>query len=181
MSLAGILQSILTTLHWWISLRNVINDTSPCLQKLMLRLPQYQMDVKYVMQKCVPIVDCMSRLINSKTGVEDPTLNLQIADVTRTNVNWDQIKISCLDDPTMIQLARIIRRGWLDTAKDVPVDVKPYFQYRYILHIVNGVIFLQRQDCHSHGPKKCLSSEDSWSSSGNCEIQFAWPDIVLLA
>ena len=101
------------------------------------------MHVKYVTQKCVPIADCMSRLINLKTGVEDPTLNLQIADITKTNVNWDQIKLSCLDDPTMIQLAHIIQRGWPDTAKDVPIDVKPYFQYRYILHIVNGVIFLQ--------------------------------------
>ena len=91
----------------------------------------------------VPIVDCMLWLINSKTGVEDPTLNLQIANVTKTNVNWDQIKLSCLDDPTMIQLARIIQRGWPDTVKDVPVDIKPYFQYRYILHIVNGVIFLR--------------------------------------
>ena len=87
------------------------------------------MHVKYVMQKCVPIADCMSRLINLKTGVEDPTLNLQIANVTKTNVNWNQIKLSCLEDPTMIQLACIIQRGWPDTAKDVPVDVKPYFQY----------------------------------------------------
>ena len=73
-----------------------LNDTSPHLQRLMLRLSQYQMHVKYITQKCVPIVDCMSWLINSKTGVEDPTLNLQIADVTKTNVNWDQIKLSCL-------------------------------------------------------------------------------------
>ena len=66
-----------------------LNDTSPCLQHLMLRLSQYQMNAKYVMQKCVPIADCMSRLINSKTGVEDPTLNLQIANITKTNVNWN--------------------------------------------------------------------------------------------
>ena len=107
--------------------KKCLNDTSPHLQCLMLRLSQYQMNVKYVTQKCVPIVDCMSRLINLKTGVEDPTLNLQIADVTRTNMNWNQIKLSCLDNPTLIQLARIIQRGWQDTAKDVPVDVKPYF------------------------------------------------------
>ena len=101
------------------------------------------MHVKYITQKCVPIADCMSRLVNLKSGIEDPTLNLQIADITKTNVNWNQIKLSCLEDPTMIQLARIIQRGWPDTVKDVPLDVKPYFQYRYILHIVDGIIFLQ--------------------------------------
>ena len=89
--------------------------------------------------------DCMSRLVDPKSGIEDPTLNLQITDVTRTNVNWNQIKLSCLEDPTMIQLARIIQRGWPDTAKEVPLDVKLYFQYRYILHIVDGIIFLQNR------------------------------------
>ena len=110
----------------------------------MLQLSQYQMRVKYITHKCVPIADCMSRLVNLKSGVEDTTLNLQIADVTKTNVNWNQIKLSCLEDPTMIQLAHIIRRGWPETVKEVPLDVKWYFQYRYILHI-DGIIFLQNR------------------------------------
>ena len=103
------------------------------------------MQVKYVTHKCVPIADCMSWLVDLKSGVEDPMLNLQIADITKTNVNWNQIKLSCLEDPTMIQLAHIIQRGWPDTAKEVPLDVKPYFQYRYILHIVDGIILLQNR------------------------------------
>ena len=137
-----------------------LNDTSPRLQCLMLRLSQYQMHVKYITQKCVPIADCMSRLVNLKSGVKDPTLNLQIANVTKTNVNWNQIKLSCLEDPTMIQLARIIQRGWPDTAKEVPLDVKPYFQYRYVLHIVDGIIFLQNRICHPSGFEKRFPSKD---------------------
>ena len=124
---------------------NCLNDTSLRLQCLMLRLSKYQMQIKYVTHKCVPITDCMSRLVSLKSGVEDPTLTLQIANVTKTNVNWNQIKLSCLEDPTMIQLARIIQRGWPDIAKEVPLDIKPYFQYRYILHIVDGIIFLQNR------------------------------------
>ena len=36
-----------------------LNDTSPHLQYLLLRLTQYQMNVVYVMQKCVPMADCL--------------------------------------------------------------------------------------------------------------------------
>ena len=122
-----------------------LNDTSPQLQCLLLHLIQYQMQVKYVTYKCVPIADCMSRLDDSKSRQEDPTLSLQIADITKSNVNWNQIILSCLEDPTMIQLACTIQRGWPDTAKDLPIDIKPYFQYRYILHIVDGIIFLQNR------------------------------------
>ena len=85
-------------------------------------------------------------LIDSTTGKDNPTLNLQIANVTKTNINWNQIKLACLEDPTMIQSARTIQRGWPHTCKELPVDVKPYFQYRYILHIVDGIIFLQNRN-----------------------------------
>ena len=105
-------------------------------------LSQYQINIQYVTHKCVPIADCMSWLIDLKTG-KDPSLNLQIANVTRANINWNQIKVACLDDPTMIELACTIQRGWPETGKELSEDVKPYFPYRYILHIVDGVIFLQ--------------------------------------
>ena len=35
------------------------------------------MNIKYVTQKNVPIVDCLSHLVEIKTSEEDPTLNLQ--------------------------------------------------------------------------------------------------------
>ena len=51
------------------------------------------MDVKYVTHKCVPMADCMSWLVNIKTGKDDPSLNLQITDVTLNtdNINWNQV------------------------------------------------------------------------------------------
>ena len=63
------------------------------------------MRVEYVTHKCMPIADCMSRLFNFTTGRDDPSPNLQIADVTRTNINWNQIKLACLEDLIIIQLA----------------------------------------------------------------------------
>ena len=70
-----------------------LNDTSPRLQRLMLRLSQYEMNVEYVTQKCVPVTDCLSRLINPNSAQEDETLNLQIADlgVEPVNIDWDNI------------------------------------------------------------------------------------------
>ena len=58
-----------------------LNDTSPRLQQLLLRLSQYEMNVEYVTSKHVPVTDCLSRLVNSNSAQEDDTLNLQIADL----------------------------------------------------------------------------------------------------
>ena len=61
--------------------KKCLNDTSPRLQRLLLRLNQYEMNVNYVTSKHVPIADCLSRLINIKSAQEDDTLNLQIANL----------------------------------------------------------------------------------------------------
>ena len=44
----------------------------------MLRLVQYEMNIEYMTQKCVPVTDCLCRLINPNSTQEDETLNLQI-------------------------------------------------------------------------------------------------------
>ena len=79
-------------------------------------------------------------------GKDDPTLNLQIADVTMANpIDWNQIRKANMIDPTMVRLAHVIQRGWPETAKELFDDVKVYFHYRYTLHIVDGIIFLHKR------------------------------------
>ena len=64
-----------------------LNNTSPRLQQLLLRLSQYEMNIEYVTSKCVPVANCLSRLINAKSAQEDGTLNLQITDLGVEPVN----------------------------------------------------------------------------------------------
>ena len=103
------------------------------------------MNIVYMTHKCVPMADCLSRLVDVKMGKGDPTLNLQIADVRldQMPIDWNQVRKSYLNDPTMVKLARIIQWGWPESSKDLPSDIKVYFAYRFQLHIVNGIIFLQ--------------------------------------
>ena len=72
-------------------------------------------------------------------------MNLQIADVRldQMPIDWNQVRKAYLNDPTMVKLARIIQWGWPESSKDLPNDIKVYFAYRFQLHIVNGIIFLQ--------------------------------------
>ena len=47
--------------------------------------------------------------------------------------------------PTLVRLAKVIQNGWPETGKELQSDIKPYFQHRYELHIVDGVIFFQNR------------------------------------
>ena len=105
------------------------------------------MEVKYVTHKCVPMSDCLSRLVDVKMGKDDPSLNLQIAnvklDTTPIAIDWNQIKKMYLNNPIMVRLVRVIQWGWFEHSRELPDDVKVDFAYKFQLHIVNGIIFLQ--------------------------------------
>ena len=107
-----------------------LNDTSPHLQRLLLRLSQYKMNVKYVTSKHVPVTDCLSRLINIRSAQEDDTLNLQIADlgVKPIKIDWQNIRRFTMNDPTLVRLAKVIQNGWPGTGKELESDIKLYFQ-----------------------------------------------------
>ena len=86
------------------------------------------MDVQYVTQKCVQIADCMSRLIDIKTGRDDSNLNLQIADVTVTeSIDWNQIKKVNMNDPTMVRLDQIIQKVDLKQVENYMMTSRPIF------------------------------------------------------
>ena len=72
---------------------------------------------------------------------------MQIADlgVEPVNIDWANIRRFMMLDATLVRLAKVIQMGWPDSGKDLPIDVKPYFQHHYELHIVDGVIFLQNR------------------------------------
>ena len=127
--------------------KKCLNNKSPRLQHLLLRLSQYEMDVHYITLKHIPIADCLSRLVLNATAVEDESLNLQIADlgVENIRIDWANIRHFSMNDPTLVHLVRIIQFGWPKNSTELPNDVKPFYQHRYELHIVDGVIFFHNR------------------------------------
>ena len=102
------------------------------------------MEVKYVSHKHIPVADCLSRLIDIKSAQEDERLNLQIVDLGAepVKVDWQNIRKSTMNDPTLVQLVRVIQQGWPESAKELEDDIKVFFPYRFVLYIVNGIIII---------------------------------------
>ena len=59
-----------------------LDELSPRLQGLFLRVNQYKYTVKYVRQTRVMIADCLSYIICQNTAEEDETLNLHVTALT---------------------------------------------------------------------------------------------------
>ena len=103
------------------------------------------MNIKYMTQKNVPIADCLSCLVDVKSDSckDDPTLDLQIADLGIHNdikIDWGMIGQQTMWDETLIKLATVIQKGWPESQSELPDDIKPYLPYRLPMHIVDWIV-----------------------------------------
>ena len=60
-------------------------------------------------------------------------------------IDWANIRLFSMNDPTLVHLARVIQFSWPDSSTELPSDVKPFYQHRYELHIVDGNIFFHNR------------------------------------
>ena len=87
-------------------------DTSPRIQRLMLRLTQYHMDVVYKSGKSMLVSDCLSRMANPTTSEEDESLNLQIMSIEKEQcITLSEVKKALTEDPVSILLGDLIVNG----------------------------------------------------------------------
>ena len=90
------------------------------------------MNIQYVTQKNVPIANCLSCLVDAKSDTckDDPTLDLQIADLgihSDIKIDWATIRQQTMQDRTLIKLATVIQKGWPESQSELLDDIKPYY------------------------------------------------------
>ena len=123
-------------------LKPLIN-TSPRIQRLILRLTQYNMDVVYKSGKSMLVSDCLSRMANPATCEEDESLNLQITSIEQKQcITLSEVKKALIEDPVSILLGDLIVNRWPDSCKYLENKLKPYWIHRFNLSLVDGVILL---------------------------------------
>ena len=72
--------------------KKALNEMSPRLQRLLLRLSQYEMNVKYVTQKNVPIADFCQGLWISKPVIGS---HIRPSNSQSWNPQWCQSRLEC--------------------------------------------------------------------------------------
>ena len=125
-------------------------DTSPRVQRLMLHLSQYNMNVQYKAGKYLLLSDCLSRLSNPATQEEDESLNLHVTAIESEEndslLSLASVHEALMEDPVSVLLGDLILNGWPDSCKELDQELKPYWIHHFNLSIVDGIILLG-EDC----------------------------------
>lgn len=138
--------------------RKPLTSAPPRLQRLLVKLQGYDIEVKYKPGKDMVVADALSRLPNPDKR-EDIPLDVGIdgvsMDHTEDGYQMDMVHFGCnkqeelrrstAQDPVLRMLAETIKNGWPETINEVPTDVRTYWACRDELGISDGIIFKGKQ------------------------------------
>ena len=115
----------------------------PRISRMMLRIQKYDVQIKYVPGKNVPVADALSR-VSYCSGDTVPGLDITIHEVLM-NLNVSptrvpQIQEETAKDTSLSALSAIIAKGWPEKRSECPAHLHPYWNYREELTVSNGMI-----------------------------------------
>ena len=111
------------------------------LQRMLLRLRIYDLDVKYVGANKVLIADTLSRLVVPNKDKAVPDLDVTIAQVLKIRPTLLQsLQGETKTDSSLKELSHYINNGWPNKMHELPVALQPYWCFRDELAILDGIV-----------------------------------------
>ena len=121
-----------------ISLKNLI-AAPPHLQRMLLRLQEYDLSIINRPSKEMTLAEGFSRLPNKKTN-QEINLNVRVDFVQFSSEKLTQIHQATKADPILCELRETILQGWPNTFREINKNLQPYWSYRDELTIENGIL-----------------------------------------
>ena len=115
-------------------------NTPPRLQRMMLRLQQYDVEIIYKPGKEMALPDMLSRL--KPTTADRKTIDLEqsIYAVQFSSDRLEQLKQETQKDPELQALKDIIIKGWPDQANKIPKLLRQHWSCKDELTVEEGIV-----------------------------------------
>ena len=128
-------------------MKKTMNKVPPRLQRMMLSLQPYDLQVKYVPGKFMYLADALSQALLpiQDAAEEDPDLDYVVHSIIKnlpvTTSKLEEFKDATAQDSTLKTVATCCQHGWPRAQRNVPVDVRKYWHIRDTLHFSAGIVF----------------------------------------
>ena len=114
------------------------------LQKMIMTVQKYSIDVVYHPGKYLVIADTLSRAFLPEPP--DETLEAKfevnvISIVPISEAKWSQLKQNTQADDQLQKLLSVVKSEWPDKKQDIPTECSPYWNYRDEISMLEGVLF----------------------------------------
>ena len=122
-----------------------IPSASPRLQRLLLKMAKYNVEMRYIQGKTNVIADALSRVCHMESPNEDQGVPLlEVNAITSTlpasPAKLEKIRNYTSQDIVLSHLKDVIHQGWPDYPNECPPDLKEFWNFREDLSVKNGLI-----------------------------------------
>lgn len=125
-----------------------LHKVSPRLQRMLLKLLKYRVNVVYKPGKQMHIADALSRAFIKGESAQDNSFDLKVQSVMRhfpaSINNIDDHKEATAKDETFKLVMKYIKQGWPSRKKLTP-DMMPYYDHRDEIYEEDNLLFLSKK------------------------------------
>ncbi|KAJ8365224.1 hypothetical protein SKAU_G00140550 [Synaphobranchus kaupii] len=122
-------------------LKKPLHTASARLQRMMLRLQRYNLNVIYKRGKELYVADALSRAHLPSTDQAEATeeYEVMVVDVLSSH-RVEELRHDTLADPMCRRLSEVITAGWPNAFREVPRDLRPFYAMREELTTDSGLL-----------------------------------------
>ena len=129
--------------------RKSLNSAPQRLQRMLLRLQRYNLEIRYKKGKEMFLADTLSRAVPPNEEVSEFIHELEEIDhkalLPVSDARWHQIEKASADDPVLQELRSTIQRGWPVNRAETSQCLRPYFDIRDELTAQGPLVFKGQQ------------------------------------
>ena len=150
-----------------------INTASKRLQRMMLRLQRFDLNLTYKPGKEMYIADALSRALPKQSKISSTshfcndleTVNF-VEDLPISDSTLAKFQVETAKDESLQVLSQVIRAGWPTKTSMVPTSAQPFFKYRDEMTRQNGLLFKGTKIVVPESLHRCMLEETHKSHQG---------------
>ncbi|PFX28377.1 Retrovirus-related Pol polyprotein [Stylophora pistillata] len=149
-------------------LKKPIHQAPLRLQRLILRIKPYAVEVKYIPGSKLPLADTLSRAYLPHNGTDQADeFEIHVLDSGHlSETMFHKLRVRTESDPELQQLQKVVMSGSPQTKVETPVETRPYWNYRDEITCYEGLMFkVARLSC-KNSEAIILAMKDMFARQG---------------